>query len=84
VLGELLPSLLEKSALRPRAPVTTRADRPAHKPLNARRVAIDIAIGTRTEKLSFRKSKNGRISLLSRPRPEKEKPYINGRHLKQQ
>jgi hypothetical protein len=50
--------------------------------LNARRVAIDMAIGTRTENLSFRKSNNGRISLLSRPRPEKEKSYVNGWHLK--
>ena len=80
MLGDPLPSLLEKSALRPRTPVTRRADRPAHKPLNARRVAIEMAIGTRTEKLSFRKIKSGRISLLSRPRPEKEKSYINGRH----
>jgi hypothetical protein len=75
VLGYPFPSLLEKSALRPRTPVTSRADMPAHKPLNARRVAIDMAIGTRIEKLSFRKSKNGRISLLSLPRPEKSKIF---------
>jgi hypothetical protein len=68
-----MPSLLEKSALRARTPVTSRADRPAHKPLNARRVAIDMATGTSTEKLSFRKSRSGRISLLSRPLPEKRK-----------
>jgi hypothetical protein len=76
VLGDALPSLFDKSALRPRAPVTSRADRPAHKPLNASSVATDMAIGTRTAKLSLRKSRNGRINLLSLPRPEKKRIFL--------
>jgi hypothetical protein len=72
VLGDPLPLLLENSALRPSTPVTSRADKPAHNPLNASSVTTDMAIGTSVAKFSFRKSRKGRINLFSFPRPETE------------
>jgi hypothetical protein len=76
VLGAPLSLLAENRAFKPRTAVTIRADRPAHKPLKARIVKMDIATGTKIEKFSPRNSMNGRTNLFSLPRPETNEKYF--------